>query len=71
MASYTTRAPARLAEARFQERVHRDLVPPAVDLGLADDRLLAMIVTVINDRRLFGVVRAISGCDARPFGTDE
>jgi len=55
---------ARLAEARFQERVHKDLVPPAVDLGLADERLLAMIVTTVNDRRLFGVVRAISGCDA-------
>lgn len=56
----------RLAHARFQERVHRDLVPPAVDLGLADERLLAMIVTMINDRRLFAVVRAISGCD--PIG---
>jgi 2-oxoglutarate-Fe(II)-dependent oxygenase superfamily protein len=56
----------RLARARFQERVHRDLVPPAVDLGLADERLLAMIATLVNDRRLFGAVRAISGCD--PIG---
>ena len=57
---------ARLAGARFQERVHTNLVPPAVDLGLADERLLAMISTMVNDRRLFAVVRAISGCD--PIG---
>jgi hypothetical protein len=57
---------ARLASARFQERVHADLVPPAVDLGLADRPLLAMIATMVNDRRLFEVVRAISGCD--PIG---
>jgi hypothetical protein len=55
---------ARLATARFQQRVHGDLVPPAIDLGLADERLLAMIATIVNDRRLFAVVRAISGCDA-------
>jgi hypothetical protein len=54
----------RLATARFQERVHTDLVPPAVDLGLADERLLAMIATIVNDGRLFATVRAISGCDA-------
>jgi hypothetical protein len=56
----------RLASARFQERVHAQLVPPAVDLGLADHRLLAMISTIVNDRRLFATVRAISGCD--PIG---
>jgi len=56
----------RLAHARFQERVHKDLVPPAVDLGLADEGLLAMIATIVNDRRLFAVVRAISACD--PIG---
>ena len=55
---------ARLAHARFRERVHKDLVPPAVDLGLADAALLAMIATILNDRRLFAVVRAISECDA-------
>lgn len=60
---------ARLAQARFEERVHRDLVPPAVDLGLADPGLLAMIATIVNDRRLFAVVRAISGCD--PIGCYE
>ena len=57
---------AQLASARFQERVHKDLVPPAIDLGLADERLLAMITTIVNDGRLFAIVRAISGCD--PIG---
>jgi hypothetical protein len=57
---------AQLTSARFHERVHTNLVPPAVDLGLADERLLAMIATVVNDRRLFAIVRAISGCD--PIG---
>jgi len=55
---------ARLATARFQQRVHAELVPPAVDLGLADGQLLAMITTMVNDCRLFAAVRAIAGCDA-------
>jgi len=55
---------ARLADARFQERVHAELVPPATDLGLADEPLLAMIRTIVSDHRLFAAVRAISGCDS-------
>jgi hypothetical protein len=56
----------RLAVASFRERVHRGIEPPPVDLGLADERLSAIIATLLNDRRLFEVVRAVSGCD--PIG---
>ena len=58
---------ARLAAAPFRLRVHAGIDPPPVDLGLADDRLLAIVGTLLNDRRLFHVVRAISQCD--PIGS--
>jgi hypothetical protein len=55
---------AQLATAEFRERVHEGIVPPPVDLGLRDERLLATIGALLNDRRLFDAIRAISGCDA-------
>lgn len=58
---------ARLGDASFRLRVHEGIEPPPVDLGLADDRLLTIIGTLLNDRRLFDVVRAISRCD--PIGS--
>jgi hypothetical protein len=54
---------AQLATAPFRLRVHEGIEPPPVDLGLADDRLLAIISTLLNDRRLFDVIRAITRCD--------
>ena len=57
---------AQLAAAPFRERIHDGIDPPPVDLGLADPRLLEIIATLLNDQRLFDVVRAISGCD--PIG---
>jgi 2OG-Fe(II) oxygenase superfamily len=53
---------AQLATALFHPRIHEGIEPPPVDLGLADDRLLAIIATLLNDKRVFDVVRAISGC---------
>jgi hypothetical protein len=55
---------AQLAAAPFRLRVHEGIDPPPVDLGLVDDRLLAIVRTLLNDGRLFTIVRAISGCDA-------
>ena len=55
---------AQLATAPFHPRTHEGIEPPPVDLGLADDRLLAIVATLLNDRRVFDVVRAISGCAA-------
>jgi hypothetical protein len=57
---------AKLATAPFHLRVHAGIDPPPVDLGLADPRLLAIIGTLLNDRRLFEAVRALSACD--PIG---
>jgi len=57
---------ARLAAAPFSLRVHEGIDPPPVDLGLADDTLITIIRTLLNDLRLFDVVRAISRCD--PIG---
>lgn len=52
-----------LESAPFVVRVHASLDPPAVDLGLADERLAATLFTLLNDRVLFDVVRDITGCD--------
>ena len=49
--------------APFVERVHGDLDPPAIDSVLADESLLVILATLLNDRRLFETVRAVTGCD--------
>ena len=54
----------RLAVARFVPRVHKGVVPPPTDLGLADEPLLAALFLLLNDARLFHIVRTVTGCDA-------
>ena len=55
---------AQLAGAPFVTRVHEELIPPARDAALADPLLLSKLFVLMNDARLFEVVRAITGCDA-------
>ena len=57
---------AELVHATFVERIHTELTPPAVDLALADERLHAILFTLLNHQTLFDAVEAISGCD--PIG---
>ncbi|HXG57249.1 MAG TPA: 2OG-Fe(II) oxygenase [Vicinamibacterales bacterium] len=52
---------------RFVRRVHRDLVPPAVDDVMKDEALSAKLFMLLNASALFRTVEAITGCD--PIGS--
>lgn len=47
---------------KFQERVHYRLDPPPKDLALRDAGFVGRLQFLVNDVRLFDLVRRISGC---------
>ncbi len=53
-----------VAAARFTERVHGHLDPPAIDLGLDDPAAHGRLLVLFNDARLFRFVEAVTGCGA-------
>jgi hypothetical protein len=50
-----------LDRADWVVRVHDALDPPAIDLGITDRSLLGLLVFLLNDRRLFDAIRAMTG----------
>jgi hypothetical protein len=51
----------RIAQAEFYERVHEDIVPPAVDFTLRDDTTLGLLHFLVNDQHFFDMVQQITG----------
>lgn len=48
--------------AVFHERVHEGLHPPPVDLRMEENPALSALLLLLNDPRLFTLVRHITGC---------
>ena len=51
----------RIAQAEFYQRVHDDIVPPAVDLCLKDDTTIGLLHFLVNDQHFFDMVQQITG----------
>jgi len=51
-----------MERATFHERVHEQLDPPPVDLSMEHNALLAGLLLLLNDHKLFALVRRITGC---------
>ena len=51
-----------IASARFRERVHDHLDPPAVDLALDDPDAHSRLLVLFNDAGLFRFIDAVTGC---------
>ena len=51
-----------MERAAFHERVHEHLDPPPVDLSMEHNALLSGLLLLLNDPKLFALVRRITGC---------
>lgn len=54
---------SQVREECFVERRHPGFTQPLIDVYHRDDRLSAMLFTLLNDQRLFDAVHAITNCD--------
>jgi hypothetical protein len=51
-----------VASARFTARVHHDLDPPTIDLGLDDPAAHGRLLLLFNDTGLFRFIESVTGC---------
>jgi hypothetical protein len=51
-----------IEHARFVERVHSRLTPPAVDLCMVSGSALGLLHVLTNDHALFRLIQVVTGC---------